>query len=635
VKRPLALFAPVLFALSTSFGVNAQPVGERVRTESALDQLRKAEQRLAELMETQAPTAENSLSPQPADLRGKLQPLVEESFQARQRLQKAELAELRRRLEEIEKAIAEREKNKEAIISSRLDQLLSSQGKPVVHYVYEEVTDKDGKQVRIPVFDTRANPQGNQDNRPVISQQGIGFNDPRVTSPDDGFDIETRERLAEVELRQAKAKCDVAKYDYEAHRDANQKAPGSTPNAEMKTLELKWQVAQTEVEKAEVMLEGILKQKAADPSAGKGKGRQPRNAELIDKESRAPASDDRFDLETRERLAKLDVQDAEAEVAGAAEELAQAQKLQKDHAISANEVHNYERKHRHAFNELERAKLRLAAIGKQRASDPFADNDQRRPLRDAELLTGGSRNATSDDGLDLDTQERLTQLDLQSAEEGLTAAETKLEVVRALHQVARANGGELADAENNARQAAIEVKRAKLKIDGLTKQRAELEAAAEVSVAEAEAEVQKARANIRAEEAAGENFVAESKKAQADAAAAEASYEYRQKEYARVKALADAKSIEAKLVDEAEERLQAAKRSLISAQEIAKQKASNVGAERFGHEANLAALRIAEARLRAAQLRRDRFIHREAVDHKGDQPPPANANKNDQPAKTE
>ena len=54
----------------------------------------------------------------------RLRPVVEESFNARQQLQHAKLESLRRWLDEIEKSIKEREENKEAIIKSRIEELL-------------------------------------------------------------------------------------------------------------------------------------------------------------------------------------------------------------------------------------------------------------------------------------------------------------------------------------------------------------------------------------------------------------------------------------------------------------------------------------------------------------------------------
>jgi multidrug resistance efflux pump len=64
--------------------------------------------------------------------------------------------------------------------------------------------------------------------------------------------VALEEATNDISVRYAEAAADVAKYDYEAHRDANKVAPGSTPKAEMKKLELQWEKGKLETLKAQL-----------------------------------------------------------------------------------------------------------------------------------------------------------------------------------------------------------------------------------------------------------------------------------------------------------------------------------------------------------------------------------------------
>jgi macrolide-specific efflux system membrane fusion protein len=68
-------------------------------------------------------------------------------------------------------------------------------------------------------------------------------------------EVALAEATNDISVRYAAASAQVAKYDYKAHYDANRKAPGSTPAAEMKKLELQWQKGELETEKAQLELD--------------------------------------------------------------------------------------------------------------------------------------------------------------------------------------------------------------------------------------------------------------------------------------------------------------------------------------------------------------------------------------------
>lgn len=69
------------------------------------------------------------------------------------------------------------------------------------------------------------------------------------------YKVAKAEATNDISVRYAEAAAKVAEYDYRAHYVANEKAPGSTPKAEMKKLELTWHKGELEKEKAELEFE--------------------------------------------------------------------------------------------------------------------------------------------------------------------------------------------------------------------------------------------------------------------------------------------------------------------------------------------------------------------------------------------
>lgn len=68
-------------------------------------------------------------------------------------------------------------------------------------------------------------------------------------------DVALAEAENDISVRYAAASAQVAEYDFRAHYDANRKAPGSTPEAEMKKLQLQWKKGVLETEKAQLELD--------------------------------------------------------------------------------------------------------------------------------------------------------------------------------------------------------------------------------------------------------------------------------------------------------------------------------------------------------------------------------------------
>ena len=84
----------------------------------------------------------------------------------------------------------------------------------------------------------------------------------QVAADGSDLDLDTRERLARLELEEAIAKRDLAKNEFEAHKGANEKARGSTPEPEMRKLEAAIQLAEIGAKRANVNLGGLARQRA-------------------------------------------------------------------------------------------------------------------------------------------------------------------------------------------------------------------------------------------------------------------------------------------------------------------------------------------------------------------------------------
>ena len=424
-------------AMTVSY-LSAQQLPGRPSVDAAKELYLRAVERAAERAQEFLQAGEDVPAIGQKELRDKLRPLVEESFAARQQLQRAELEELRRRLGEIEQAIQERDKNKDVIVNSRLDELLSGQsaGDGFI-YVYERNSGKKVTRRRLkaeqiipappgaaasPIKPTPIPGSAVQDPNAVLPQAGQTFlaapsdsqskwsREARAAATEeqaaDGYlDIGTRERLAQIDLQEAEAKRDVANLEYTSHEEANKQARGSTPLSELRKL---------------------------------------------------------------------------------------------------------------------KALARVAEVG---------------------------------------------------------------------------------------------VERAKLKIEGLVRHRAELEAAADAAANEADAELKKAAANARAAKATYDVAEAHVAQAEADLEAAKAGHNYRGKAFARIKNLADAKSIDAKLFDEAQERLEAAQATLNGAQAAVATAKANVQQCMAACQEADAAKDLAALRADAAHAHRDRLIHRDAADN--------------------
>lgn len=239
--------------------------------------------------------------------------------------------------------------------------------------------------------------------------------------------------------------------------------------------------------------------------------------------------------------------------------------------------------------------------------------------------TGEGRSPASAVGeFDLDTRERLARLDVQMAEAESEAATADVRLLQQMFERGAASQSALAERKKEQRQAEYQFKRAKLKLEGLAARRVDLEAAAEAAVAEMQGERQKAAATVASAEANLAATSAQQEKMGADIEAAKANYAFREKNYARMQKLFEVKSIEAQVLDEAEEQRAAAKAALHGANSAVATAKANVEQAKSAIEEAQAAFNVAELRLKAAQARHDRLLQRPAPE----KPAPQGSNPN-------
>ncbi|HVX14907.1 MAG TPA: hypothetical protein VHC22_27200 [Pirellulales bacterium] len=218
----------------------------------------------------------------------KLRALVEESFVARQNWQTAQLAELRRRLGEIEHAIEEREKNKNAIIQSRLDELAS--GPPAVHKDRQTFPDprlwrRDPKRQRArseadstqgsdaiydPDLDDTApdvnNPQGTVERkRRRDAPESVEMYDRSVGPSSEEFDIDTREELARLDVEDAQGDFEAAKKGLAIAQARHNTA--TAPASVVVSAERDSARAEVQLKRAKAKLQGVARQRAELESA--------------------------------------------------------------------------------------------------------------------------------------------------------------------------------------------------------------------------------------------------------------------------------------------------------------------------------------------------------------------------------
>lgn len=468
----------------------AQPEAGGPSVEQAAEEYRNREEALANFQSTlheKSPGGQKADDEQPRD---QLRLLVKEAFYARQKLRFEQVQELERRLKEIRLAIAKTQQNEEVIINSRLDELLSGQAAGRRTRYIEEQAVVDGKTVTIrkPVYETVGAPSGvPQDlgetvdlhltpGGPVLSSQPGGATVPRQVGKGrpTGEEVVVGEREEQVVVDgktvTRRVPVTIRKPIFGGGAQANKFDPDGD----------------------------ISESRPIIPTSG-GPMVVPGSAAASER-PQSPLAD--FDIETRERLAELDVQAAEEDYLAAENNLSQIRKSNETGAVPASAVSKFEKDHRHA---------------------------------------------------------------------------------------------------------AIELKRAKAKLAGLARQRAELEAAAEAAVEEAEAERDRAAALVPREVAAKDAADAQLDEAQAQVEAAQAALAYQQKTFERIKNLVAEKAVHEKLLHEREEALAAAQSNLDSAEASVRGNEATVHQRKSAITVAQHSLKLAEARLRAATAARDRL----------------------------
>ncbi len=454
MKRTTAISA---FALAVACAAairlaEAQEPSIQLPIDSAHDKYRNAEQQAinaaVEFLKRRSKAGSGAQGDNQQTFRNKLRQLVEESFDARQRLRQAELKELRRRLAEIEQAVAQREKHKDAIVDLRVDKLMNMKRSAL-----------PGAPARWP---------------PSLSNQG-----PQETVPDANSPLPAGSETRVVRYVQEQVEI----------------------NGEVKTV--------------------------------------------------------------------------------------------------TRPVIEYQR-------------IPGASVPPYRPSLEDSSPEPRGATKD-EANSEARRSA--EDSFDFNTREQLAQLELESAETEHAAVEKELDRVRKLHKQRAIEESVLGDKEREHRQAEFQLRRAKLNLEGLARQRAELQAAADAEVAEAEEEVKRATSHVTIAEANAAAARGQLKQMEAEAEEAESNLSFCTKVYERLKDLALVqKAVDMKLVDEKEGKMLAAQAALRTAQAALPAGKARVEQADASIQEARAALHITELRLKAAQARRGRLKPGDAPD---------------------
>jgi hypothetical protein len=515
MKRILTISA-VLLAAGFTVAVRqagAQPSSNKAQLDEAAKQYRAAEEHARKAAEASG----EARSDDQQALRDKLRPLVEESFVARQKFQSAEVEMLGRRLAEITQTINDREKNKEAIIDARIDELLNP-GRV-------SDTEKNEPVSQIDLLDAKEY---------AAAQQEISL---------------------VRRLHENGAVSDQVLRDAEKRFSRFRVRPG-LPSAEASAAPY---AARPPVLGYESRTAGGKFVPFVQPQAGL---RVPLN----------PPSDPQ----------SLDVP--------ADEESAAQSPPQAGYTIREER-----------FVENGKPITRLVRI-------PING----RMIPQKTLKGEVSQLASDGSDLDLDTRERLARLDLEEAIAKRDLSAKDFESHRRSNENNRGSTpkGEMRKLEAALQLAEIGAKRANVNLEGLAKQRAELESRADAAIAEATAAQQKAAAGVRISEANREAAQAQLQKAEADLEAAESHQKYRDKQHQRIKKLVEDHAVDEKLADESEEHLATAKAALTGARSAVATAKANVDQTASAIDEAKAALKVADLRLLAAQAHRDRLKQR-------------------------
>ena len=314
MKRTFAL-ACLLAAVGCTLAAQraaAQPPSGGLSVGAAQKTFDEADSRAAELAKSILGAKGESPADDRQALGERLRPVVEESFIARQQLQHAQLEALRRRLDEIEKSIKEREENKEAIIKSRIEELLSPKtadrrkegalpylkddvnnfppgaaaeiGQPTLvpqpgppenlppgterrlRYVQEQVeVNGEVKTVSRPVYEIVKSGQSNSaqhdgdDNdryvAPPLKSDDQSMTDHSAASARGAFDFAVRERLAQIDMEAADEDRKAAEQVLPRLRKLYEE--GAAPERAMRDAEHELHQAERALKRAKATLEAL------------------------------------------------------------------------------------------------------------------------------------------------------------------------------------------------------------------------------------------------------------------------------------------------------------------------------------------------------------------------------------------
>ncbi|HJT34051.1 MAG TPA: hypothetical protein VJ783_18540 [Pirellulales bacterium] len=253
--------------------------------------------------------------------RDRLRSAVAEAFDARRQLQQSELAELENRIARIKRALEIREAMRDTVIDQRTDELLDQ----------IEERGKSGQREGAPSSGA---------DRPAYP----GAKDGAVVPPGESDADEDGARLLKFDVEEAQAKLDSAQRACE--RVEKLYASRAVEEAIRDEQAGKYKRAQIQLERAKVKLDGFLNTHA-------------RNRRATNK---APEGD-AIEAAMNQRLAALDVEEAEATLVETKTRYERFQRLAADKAIDPSLLDKQAEEYKRAQIELERAKTKLQALG--------------------------------------------------------------------------------------------------------------------------------------------------------------------------------------------------------------------------------------------------------------------------------
>lgn len=253
--------------------------------------------------------------------RDRIRTAVAEAFDARRQLQQAELAELENRIARIKRALEIRDALRDTVIDQRTDELL-------------EQIEEGGK-------------SGQRDGTPSSGAERPAYPGAKegVTTVPAESDVRSISDILILDVEEARVSFDAAERAYK--RALNLLASGAIEQAVADEQAEKYQRAEIQLQRAKMKFDAFA---AAHGSDGRAI-------------NQASADGQAAEAEKNPRLAELDVQEAEANLAAAKTKYERFKRHYEEKTIEQSLLDEQAEKYKRAQIELKRAKAKLKALG--------------------------------------------------------------------------------------------------------------------------------------------------------------------------------------------------------------------------------------------------------------------------------